>query len=746
MTQPVSPLHRADCAATTGHRPAWLALLLGPALAIGIYSPTLFGSFLSDDYLVNTMLTHDADPQVYWSAVLADFSREWMGLKGGGMYRPFVSMSFALNYLVDGCSSFWFHLINVLVHALTAWCGAMVCARCSPQRPTMAAMLGGALIAAHPAFAESACWVSARNSGIQVLFATISMLGFVNYLHDRRARSLALCIAGFLSALLTKESAVLLPFSFVALDVLLRGWRGLHRRAVHLGMFAVLAAYFGMRKLLLGVFLGGDSEGLQSIHSDDILTNLLAKTELLVTPVGSSYPAGLGAALGYLCGASLALLVAPAVTRRATAWIPLVVFAWVGLHFAPSYKLVVDTQSLSGSRLVIGATAVFAIGLSLIASRTQWPRVTRWAAAGLVAALATLSIGRMTAFLRAYEDMHTLRADLDEAAKDATPAQPIGLIAVNRALEGVTFLNCNAIFPLLEKPFAETDKPLVSLGFVFQPVPASEHLLFDVGPWRALREMGATMFEWHRDPAAPAGVAQIDRRLQTAPEPLPALEPNARDGDTVFLSNGVLDVWGIEALEVEVRGVCTGGRVEWLYAGADGQPQEYVKFPVPPSFQDAVDHAALGTPTPRGDNTVFYVDLSHALTFLAVGKLGGLAGFKVHTDGADAKAVKVRLLPRLGPLPTQRLAGAELSLANTRSRLFAPKLPAGATSMTLYLMGPDTTLTLPVQPGAVEFSGELQAKISVILRSSRQKRYYLYYEAVGSRRWRSAVDWVVLRR
>ena len=68
----------------------WLAILVGPVLALTLYFPTLFGTFLSDDYLANLMLTHEAEPRVDWGTVVADFGREWMGLEGGGMYRPLV--------------------------------------------------------------------------------------------------------------------------------------------------------------------------------------------------------------------------------------------------------------------------------------------------------------------------------------------------------------------------------------------------------------------------------------------------------------------------------------------------------------------------------------------------------------------------------------------------------------------------------------------------------------------------------
>ena len=43
-------------------------------------------------------------------------------------------------------------------------------------------------------------------------------------------------------------------------------------------------------------------------------------------------------------------------------------------------------------------------------------------------------------------------------------------------MHGIPFLNCNAVFPLLERPVAAQDTPMVSLGYVFQPVPGIDYM------------------------------------------------------------------------------------------------------------------------------------------------------------------------------------------------------------------------------------------------------------------------------
>jgi hypothetical protein len=391
--------------------------------------------------------------------------------------------------------------------------------------------------------------------------------------------------------------------------------------------------------------------------------------------------------------------------------------------------------------MVVGAVLVLAITLARLADRLPWPRIARGAAALVLLGLGPLAVARMAQFLVAYDDMHQLRGALAQVAGDASAARPVSVVTVNRALHDIPFLNCNAVFPLLERPVAARDTPMVSLGFVFQPVPASEHLLFDVGPWRALWEMGSTMFEWHRVQVDIPAHTSITRRTATPPAPLPELRDLGRGR---FAAAAPIDTFAVEAVEVEVEGACRGGRVEWLYFAPDGAPASFSSVVgVPEIFRAAPDHATLRGGTARGGNTVFYVDLQHHLTLLSLRLLGGLAGFEVFADGG-ARPVRVRMLPRaeLLLLP-RRIAGDSVVLEHAGEQLVAPPRPAGTRALTLYLIGPDTTLTLPVEPGPVNLPDATQRSIRIILRASRQDRYYFYFAADGDRAWRSAVDWLV---
>ncbi|MEE9127002.1 MAG: hypothetical protein V3U11_07665, partial [Planctomycetota bacterium] len=147
--------------------PHGLALLVGPLLAVLVYASTLQGSFLSDDVLLNVILEDAGNPPgIDWAEVLADFHRGWLALGESYLYWPMVTLSVAINYMLGGADPFGFHVFNVLFHAVATFAAGLLCGLCCPYRPSLGAMLGGALFALHPAAAETTCWIAARNSGM----------------------------------------------------------------------------------------------------------------------------------------------------------------------------------------------------------------------------------------------------------------------------------------------------------------------------------------------------------------------------------------------------------------------------------------------------------------------------------------------------------------------------------------------------------------------------------------------------
>ena len=103
--------------------PTWMkhAWWLVPLLAILVYIPSFTADFTLDDVIIveDNELIRSADkiPEI-WT------SHYWAGKMDAtdtGLYRPLTMTTYALQYLVHGDNPTPFHILNILLHALTCF-------------------------------------------------------------------------------------------------------------------------------------------------------------------------------------------------------------------------------------------------------------------------------------------------------------------------------------------------------------------------------------------------------------------------------------------------------------------------------------------------------------------------------------------------------------------------------------------------------------------------------------------------
>jgi tetratricopeptide (TPR) repeat protein len=193
-------------------------LLQYPALLVGVvaalaFIPSLAAGFVVDDlrlivenpyaqslsYLPRVLVTHlwdvhgsTTDPNQY--------------------YRPLVSASYILNWVVGGGAAWTFHLVNVLAHSVAAALATRIASRWLGSQEL--GLLAGLVFGLHPTRTESVIWVSGRTDVFMALF----LLCGVELAHSANARrggrwlasaaGVYVCAAG---AVLSKELAVVFP-------------------------------------------------------------------------------------------------------------------------------------------------------------------------------------------------------------------------------------------------------------------------------------------------------------------------------------------------------------------------------------------------------------------------------------------------------------------------------------------------------------------------------------------------------
>ncbi|MHC4920442.1 MAG: hypothetical protein ACYTKC_12710 [Planctomycetota bacterium] len=720
--------------------PHGLALLVGPLLAVLMYARTLDGSFLSDDFLLNIVLAKEgAEPGVLWSQVFADFGRGWLALNQTSLYRPLVTLSVAINYVLGGADPFGYHVFNVVFHAVATFAAGLLCGLCCPYRPTLAAMLGGALFALHPAAAESTCWIAARNSGMEVMWRMLAMAAFALYLRRGLRRDVVLAAAAFVLACTAKETAMMIPVGFLALDLLMTPIRPLGQRLkLHLLFAPIWLGYFLLRRSLLGVFVGhptAENTELTVARIGTYLTFLHNKLVMVFVPFLSGMPV-LRQLLFYVL---LAALIVWAVRQPLVRGAVVFGFAWLVLNYLPSYELDVH-QGRFGGRMLYGSVAVMAIIICMLAVRL-WDR-PRFVPGSVPD---TPRGGQVQRYQLSYRQVAALQEQLLPHAEKSTVDRPLVLVSAMGPAGGTYFLNCNALFALAEIPIAAADRPLVSLGFIWQPVePLSVDLVHDVSSLRAMWHMGGELLVWDPDPLRPSFPPAID--ADRSPQ-LPAL---LDDGARRLFATAPVDTLRIEAVKITATGDCSGGTLRWLVTTATGPDYHRDAAGTILSAVGFAGGVAAGG-VAAGGTTTFYVDLSHHFDFLAI--RGSLAGFEVvFADGVEHEfsLEPIHTLPELDL--ARRLLGDTVLLGREHASLRAPDSPGEDLELHLVLLAPDTGAQLRVVPGnPVKFPPQWIASQKVLDRISRQRRYYYFFEArspVGRslEAYRSPVDWFILKR
>jgi protein O-mannosyl-transferase len=231
--------HRAKPASVRAPRAA--ALVAGVALCG--FLPTLRAGFVYDDALLIANNPSLREARSLLSAFTGHFF-EGIGAQDTGLtyYRPLVTVSLVLNGLLFGPAAWGYHLVNLLLHACSAWLATRVALRWL-ERPWLAVLVG-VLFAVHPTRTESVAWIVGRTDILMSLFGLLS----VELLHRARratgSGNVVLGLTSLAAALLCKEGAVFLPV-LLAADALRDEPGGLSSRTRrHLAAGVALSAFY----------------------------------------------------------------------------------------------------------------------------------------------------------------------------------------------------------------------------------------------------------------------------------------------------------------------------------------------------------------------------------------------------------------------------------------------------------------------------------------------------------------------
>jgi tetratricopeptide (TPR) repeat protein len=188
--------HRPHPLSTNSRDPVAFALLACAAFAA--YLPALRGAMLWDDS------AHVTRPDLQ---SLQGLWRIWSVPGATQQYYPLLHSAFWLEHHLWGDSVLSYHLLNVVLHALSACLVVKIVRRLALP----GAWLAGLLFALHPIAVESVAWISEQKSTLSGVFYLASALAYLKFDESRKRAPYLAALGCFAAALLTKTVTAALP-------------------------------------------------------------------------------------------------------------------------------------------------------------------------------------------------------------------------------------------------------------------------------------------------------------------------------------------------------------------------------------------------------------------------------------------------------------------------------------------------------------------------------------------------------
>jgi Tfp pilus assembly protein PilF len=214
-----------------------------PAMIVILAALLAYGSVVGYDFVrwddaqlvTDNILVRTYSPRIFWT-----YDPE--------LYIPLTLLSYQIDYFLAGFMPGFFHLTNFLLHATAALLVFAIAMHVWKDRRF--ALFGAVLFAVHPLHAEAVSWVSGRKELLMTMFSLASVLAYIRSEDGTRGRLLSL---GFLLlALLSKATAIIVPFVLIATDLHREKIRGAgfavgwNKRLIRLAPFFALSAAFAV--------------------------------------------------------------------------------------------------------------------------------------------------------------------------------------------------------------------------------------------------------------------------------------------------------------------------------------------------------------------------------------------------------------------------------------------------------------------------------------------------------------------
>jgi hypothetical protein len=498
----------------------FVVLLLG--LNLLVYWRSLSGYFLADDfvhvaYLQRVFAGH---PEM----LLQNFWTNWMQTEGTQFYRPFISLTLALDWLFWKANALGFHLTNILYQVGSTIFLFLLSRRLLREfgdwQATLCAFLAAALFAVHPLHPEVVSWIIGRVDSVCTCFSLAAFWLFLKGQQEKNRLAYGVAIVCFVVSLISKEMAITLPpllflwclfapkdeaqvrESNAVLERLRQAWARTWPFWLTLGLYLIV------RTLSLGTIAGGYTgsvgEGLSGslwkrFFEDGGMLRVLFPFDIEVFSPFDHLRRYLKT-IYIVCAASVVVrLLWLRADSGLSRWI-IFAFGWLVLSLIPTYQVWNLTDNLLGSRFMYMSTAPLCLLIGLLVfplvkavnretlDQSRFKLIQRACALTLVVLVlcyATIAYKNNLTWVHAGQEVRDLREALE--AKLSSLPEPKKLVLMNlpQRIGGAhQIYNAAMLWVLMQWPLCVNN--LSSRILTFEPMMYGDSELVNIARLRNL--------------------------------------------------------------------------------------------------------------------------------------------------------------------------------------------------------------------------------------------------------------------
>jgi tetratricopeptide (TPR) repeat protein len=188
-----------------------LFLIIGIAIYFNSFNNQLFWD--DDDVIVNNIYTQDLS---YFPKYFSENLISGVG-QVSNYWRPLLLLSFAIDFQFWGFNPLGYHLINTILHIISAFLGFILLYRLT-NKHFLLSFLPALFFLIHPLQTEAVSYVAGRADPLSTVFTLGSLILYTYFRDNKKYLYLYLSLLLFSLGLLIKEQVIFLPALVVLIE------------------------------------------------------------------------------------------------------------------------------------------------------------------------------------------------------------------------------------------------------------------------------------------------------------------------------------------------------------------------------------------------------------------------------------------------------------------------------------------------------------------------------------------------